>query len=192
MGIEYELKYAATLDTQKKLRSHLGGVWQEYRMHTTYYDTPGGSLSARKWTLRHRLENDTHVCTVKTPAGDARGEWETCEERIEAAVEKLCKLGAPEALRTLTREGLVEVCGARFTRLAATVIMPEGTVEVALDAGVLYAGQREEPLCEVEVELKDGSAAAADRLAEELSARFGLSLLKKSKFKRALALRETT
>lgn len=190
MGMEYELKFAATAAVQEAIRKRLGGAWFEYRMHTTYYDTPNGSLSARKWTLRHRLENDAHVCTLKTPAGEARGEWEVSCEHIQEAAVKLCKLGAPRELETLTREGVVPVCGARFTRLAATVELEAGTVEVALDEGILFAGERSESLCEVEVELKSGAVEAADRFAADLANHFGLRRLHKSKFKRALALRD--
>lgn len=190
MGMEYELKYAATAAVQEAIRQRLGGEWVQYRMHTTYYDTPDGSLSARKWTLRHRLENDAHVCTLKTPAGEARGEWEVPCERIQEAVVKLCKLGAPRELEALTREGVVPVCGARFTRLAAMVELEDGTVEVALDEGILFAGERSEPLCEVEVELKSGAVGVADRFAADLANHFGLQRLHKSKFKRALALRD--
>lgn len=189
MGMEYELKYAATEAVQEDIRAWLGGEWVQYRMRTTYYDTPGGSLSARRWTLRHRLENDAHVCTLKTPAGNARGEWEVCAEHIEDAVEELCKLGAPEELAELTKQGVEPVCGAAFTRLAAAVEVCGAVLEVALDSGKLFAGAAEAPLCEVEVELKSGSSGAADRFASDLANHFGLQRLHKSKFKRALALR---
>ena len=190
MGLEYELKFSADPAVQDKIRLWLGGGWFEYRMHTTYYDAADGGLSARKWTLRHRLENSIHVCTLKTPAGDARGEWEVECDRIEDAIEKLCKLGAPSELAALTRTGIQAVCGARFTRLAATVEAEDAVLEVALDSGVLFAGQRQEPLCEVEVELKSGDRASADRFAQELAQAYGLQILHASKFKRALALRE--
>ena len=188
MGLEYELKFSADPAVQDKIRLWLGGGWFEYRMHTTYYDTPEGTLSARKWTLRHRLENDTHICTLKTPAGDARGEWETECDRIEDAIEKLCKLGAPSELAELTREGVQPVCGAQFTRLASTVSGHGGVLEIALDQGILFAGQRQEPLCEVEVELKSGSRAAAVAYAKALAEKYGLTPEQKSKFRRALAL----
>lgn len=191
MGIEYELKYAATKEVQREIQRALGASWVQLRMYTTYYDAVDGALSARKWTLRHRLENESHVCTVKTPAGASRGEWEVSCEEIGAAIPMLCKLGAPAELAALTQQGVVAVCGARFVRQAATVEFRDSVLEVALDDGVLFAGDREEPLCEVEVELKSGSAEAADAFAGELSRRFGLQLLKKSKFKRAFALRET-
>lgn len=188
MGLEYELKYAATPAVQAAIRDAFEG-WTECRMHTTYYDTPAGALSARKWTLRHRLENDTHVCTLKTPAGDARGEWEVQCETVEAAVPALCKLEAPGELAVLTARGVQPVCGAAFTRLAATVSHGDAVLEVALDRGILFAGQHQTPLCEVEVELKAGSRAAADAFAAALGEKFGLQPLKDSKFKRALALR---
>ena len=188
MGVEYELKFAATEAVQKRIRDALEG-WVPYEMRTTYYDTPDGSLSARKWTLRHRLENDTHVCTLKTPAGSARGEWEAECPDIREAIPLLCKLGAPAALADLTEAGVEPVCGAAFTRLAATVEYDGAVLEVALDRGTLFAGERSEPLCEVEVELKAGQPAAADTFARALAVLFGLKPLGSSKFKRALALR---
>lgn len=190
MGVEYELKYASSEEAQAGIRQFLGGQWMEWRMRTTYYDTPDGTLSARKWTLRHRLENDTHICTLKTPAGDAKGEWEVECPQIELAIEKLCKLGAPAELAALTQNGVQPVCGARFTRLASTVSGNGGVLEIALDQGVLFAGARQEPLCEVEVELKSGDRAAANVVGRVLAKTFGLKPMKKSKFKRALALRE--
>ena len=190
MGLEYELKFSADPAVQAQIQKTVGTDWVEYTMRTTYYDAADGALSARKWTLRHRLENGTHVCTLKTPAGDARGEWEVECQRIEDAVERLCKLGAPSELRELTSKGVQAVCGARFTRLAATVEAENAVLEVALDSGVLFAGERQEPLCEVEVELKSGNRAAADRFALEMAQEYGLRTLHASKFKRALALRE--
>lgn len=190
MGLEYEQKFAADGGVQEAIRQQLGGSWETISMRTTYFDTAGGDLSARKWTLRHRLENGVHVCTLKTPMGDARGEWETVCESVERAIPELCKLGGPAELLTLTQNGVIPVCGAEFTRLAATVALEDGTVEVALDSGRLFAGSRETPLCEVEVELKSGSREAADRFATALAETHGLQILTKSKFKRAYALRE--
>ena len=62
------------------------------------------------------------------------------------------------------------------------------TLELALDRGVLLGGNQEEPLCEVEVELKSGPEAAAVAFAALLADKFGLIPEEKSKFRRALAL----
>ena len=80
------------------------------------------------------------------------------------------------------------MCGARFTRLAKTVELPGCTVEIALDEGVLLGGGREIPLCELEVELKAGTEAAAMAWARHLAEKFGLRSESQSKFRRASLL----
>ena len=187
MAMEYELKFKASADVLAAMdAAYPGGTAME--METAYYDTPTGAMSARRYTLRRRLENGISVCTLKTPAGDARGEWETECDSIDAAIPKLIEMGAPADLGELTKDGLVHICGAKFTRLAKTVILPECTLEIALDQGILLGGGKTEPLCEAEVELKDGAKAACDAFAGELAKKFGLVTEEKSKFARALRL----
>ena len=188
MGAEYELKFKATPDVLAGIREAFSETEEKIAMETTYYDTPSGSLSARRYTLRRRFENGVSVCTLKTPKGKARGEWEVECASIENAIKSLVASGAPEALSQLTQEGLIPICGARFTRIAQRISLPDGAVELALDEGVLMGGNREEPLCEVEVELKSGDTAAAIAFGTTLAERFDLKPQKKSKFRRALAL----
>ena len=94
-------------------------------------------------------------------------------------------------LMALTVNGIVPVCGARFTRLAKTLELEGCTVELALDQGVLTGRGKEQPLCEVEVELKDGSEEAAVRFAKSLQEAFVLSEEPDSKYRRALILAYT-
>ena len=188
MGREFELKFRATPEQQEAILS-LYGDFSTIDMETTYYDTPNGSLSARNITLRRRLENGNAVCTVKTQLdGVGRGEWETNHQRIEDAIPVLCKLGCTEDLIALTAPGLVRVCGARFTRQCKTLAVEGSTVELALDRGILLGGGRELPLCEVEVELKEGREDDALLFAQILAAKYGLLQETKSKFRRALDL----
>ena len=189
MGIEYEVKFRATKETQLAILEAFPGLAQEFSMHTTYYDTPSASLSARRYTLRRRMENDRSVCTLKAPAaGYGRGEWETECDCITYAIEKLCKLGAPKDLPILASEGLIPVCGAKFDRIAKPIILEDATLELALDEGILYAGSKEVPLCEVEVELKSGDPQDCVSFAKALAERFSLEIEAQSKFRRALAL----
>ena len=189
MATELEWKFAATESGFAALEKCYKEVLSPIRMETTYFDTPDQSLSARRWTLRRRLENGVSVCTVKTPAGSARGEWEVEAPSIEEAIPRLLALGCPAELAELVREGLVPTCGARFTRRCATVTLPGGTVELALDQGVLLGCDREIPLWEAEVELKDGSQAVCDGFADRLAARFALEPEPLSKFARAASRR---
>ena len=185
MATEYELKFKADPQTLSAMDVAFPGG-NRMEMETAYYDTPTGKMSARRYTLRRRLENGISVCTLKTPAGDARGEWETECDTIETAIPKLIEMGAPAELGDMVKEGLVHICGAKFTRLL--ISLPECTVEIALDQGILLGGGKTEPLCEAEVELKDGEKAVCDAFAAELAAKFGLVTEKKSKFARALGL----
>ena len=191
MGIEFELKYTATIQAQTSLEQTISGEWSTLQMETTYYDTKEGYLSQRHYTLRRRLENGKSVCTVKTPAADnSRGEWETECQDILAAIPELCKLGAPKDLPVFGAMGLIPVCGARFTRRACTLEYGDAVLELALDRGILFSEEKEIPLCEVEVELKSGSREAAIAFGKELAAAYGLQTEHKSKFRRALDLRE--
>jgi inorganic triphosphatase YgiF len=190
MGMEIELKYRANEAVQAKVAGDFG-PWQKIAMETTYYDTPSGALSQRRMTLRRRLENGVSICTVKTPAGDlGRGEWDTEAGRIEDAIEKLCQLGCPRELEELVKEGLLEVCGARFTRHCCPVELPGAVVELALDAGILFSGDRQEALCEIEAELKSGTAEALVEFGASFARDYGLEAEDRSKFRRALALWE--
>ena len=189
MGVEYEVKFQADEEILHSVYTTFPARWQKISMETTYYDTPSGSLSAKRYMLRRRLENGVSVCTLKTSGeGNLRGEWEVNMDSVTDAIPELCKLGCPNDLASLCEEGLIPICGARFTRKAGVLTFLECTVELALDQGVLFAGQKEIPLCEIEAEHKSGSQAATDAFARQLADIFGLQPEEKSKFARALAL----
>ena len=192
MGVEYELKYAAKRAHIDRIRADFPGV-ETLQMATTYYDTPDKKLSQRCWTLRLRQENEKFVATIKTPAEGkhkARGEWAVEAQHMQEALPRLVEAGAPTELADLTAgEPLIPVCAARFTRRAADVTLADGTVcELCGDVGMLTGGTKEEALCEIEVELKSGSAETAEAFALELQKRFDLQEEPRSKFARAAAL----
>ena len=188
MGVELELKYKADEAALQSINAAFPEPGVTLQMETVYYDTPDGALSARHYTLRKRLENGVSVCTLKTPTKQGRNEWETECDNIQDAVPVLCKLGGPQELSSLTQAGLVPVCGAKFTRIAKTVQLPDAVVELALDRGVLTGGDKALPFYEVEAELKSGSEAALMVFAQALAQRFSLKPEPKSKFRRSLDL----
>ncbi len=189
MGIEYELKFRAKPEQLPAIFAKYAGQVQTFQMETTYYDTPSGALSNRHYTLRRRMENEESVCTLKTPAiGRGRQELELHEQDLNKAIDLFCQMGAPEDFGDLVKEGIIPVCSAKFHRTAITVTAFDCVLELALDEGSLSGGGKTVPLCEVEVELKDGEPFAADLFALELAAEFGLLPETQSKFRRALAL----
>ncbi len=190
MATEYEWKFRCTPSTLRAIDAAFCAPSQVIAMETTYFDTPSGAFSARHFTLRTRLENGVSVCTLKTPSGNARNEWEVESSSITEAIAHFLASGCPQEVASLAQEGLIPVCGARFTRTAKTICQPEGTLELAMDSGILFSGDRQIPLCEVELELKDGTAAFCDWFAAAFAAQFQLEVEPKSKFARARALQK--
>lgn len=190
MGRELELKFAAsseTLDAMEEKYAPLTPI----TMHTRYFDTPHQAFRGRRWTLRLRLENGRPICTLKTRLSDgSRGEYETESGDIVSAIPALLEQGAPAELEELAREGLEEVCGARFTRLARIIDVPGGQVELALDRGEFTGGGRTLPFTEAEAELKAGSDEVLARFGRALAEEFSLREEPRSKIQRAMALAE--
>lgn len=186
--MELELKFRVEPEDYDAIRVRFAQA-RTIAMETTYFDTPDGSLSRRRWTLRRRLENGVSLCTLKTPGeGIAREEWETEDEDILHALDGLIAQGAPAELKALAQGGLEPVCGARFTRLALDCRLPACRVELALDRGVLTGGGRELPFQELEAEWKEGSQEAALACGEALARQYGLKPEPASKIQRAMAL----
>lgn len=190
MGRELELKFAAsseTLDAMEEKYAPLTPI----TMHTRYFDTPHQAFRERRWTLRLRLENGRPICTLKTRLSDgSRGEYETENGDIVSAIPALLEQGAPAELEELAREGLEEICGARFTRLARIIDVPGGQVELALDRGEFTGGGRTLPFTEAEAELKAGPDEVLARFGRALAEEFSLREEPRSKIQRAMALAE--
>ena len=190
MGRELELKFAAsseTLDAMEEKYAPLTPI----TMHTRYFDTPHQAFRGRRWTLRLRLENGRPICTLKTRLSDgSRGEYETESGDIVSAIPALLEQGAPAELEELAREGLEEICGARFTRLARSIDVPGGQVELALDRGEFTGGGRTLPFTEAEAELKAGPDEVLARFGRALAEEFSLREEPRSKIQRAMALAE--
>lgn len=185
MGREFELKYEATPEKLASIRQ-LWQNWETISMETTYFDTRDDALSAQACTLRCRMENGVSVCTMKTPiAGFGRGEW---NKNAPWCAETVAQLFTEAGREQIPFEDLHPVCGAKFTRLAKTVEIPGCTVEIALDEGILMGGNRQIPLCELEIEVKDGSEKAAILWAKNLAKKFDLQAETQSKFRRAALL----
>ena len=188
MAIELEIKFCTTEEVLEQMKTEFPGEEKRFSMETTYYDTPGRDLSARRITLRRRMENEISVCTLKAPAQTGRLEFELEKATIEDAIPELCKLAPIPELPSLLEKGIEPVCGARFQRLAKTLTYGDATIEIALDQGILTGGGKEIPLCEVEFELKSGSEAQLRQFAAMAALRYGLTQERRSKFARANAL----
>ncbi len=198
--MELEIKLAVN-DLQKldcilcdaRVRDKMAQPYRYVPMQTTYFDTADAQLAGRRWMLRVRKEAQDSVITMKTAAeGYARGEWSVEGEYLDEAIALLIAQGAPAELADLAQNELIPVCGAKFTRILGELTLPDGSrCELAGDVGDLMGGGRYAPLCELELELKDGESGQMLMLARQLQQDYGLSEERRSKFARARALART-
>lgn len=169
--METELKLAMTPTALRRLmRSPLWSVWrttdERQRLYTLYFDTPDGALVREGVALRVRRVGRRWVQTIKGGGGSVGGlhRREEAEAVVGGPRPELAKLPAASLEGALGKSAVCENLGVvfetRFDRLARTVYMNSGTtIEVAFDRGSVIAGERESPICEVELELKSGATA---------------------------------
>ncbi len=166
---------------------------EQQAMLTRYYDTPDFALSAQGVALRVRRVGRRWLQTLKTegerqgglsrraeyemPVGRGAPDWNRFPSEACAYV--------PEALRA----HLVPVFETHFRRTVWLIAGKGGAqIEVALDVGEVVAGERSQPICEIELELKAGREDALFALALDWAAAFDCLPFDLSKAERGVRL----
>ena len=188
---EIELKFGVAPDRLAAVRrAVLRPDTPALRLRAAYYDTPDGRLAAAGIALRLRHEGRGWVQTLKVGLDPIR--------RLEHNVPLVVPRGttamldparhdgtdAGDALRAACgREGLATLAVRFATDVTRHVRVLRGrgatagtTVELALDEGTVSAGGQSETLCELEIELLQGSPAGLIAIATNWAARLGLWL----------------
>lgn len=198
MSKEIELKYSMpeNLSADQVFDSiTLDSEIREIRMKSTYFDTKNNLLGFTKTSLRHRMENDVSVFTVKTPLGGSgalaqRGEWQVEAKNLDDALPKLLEQGVPEDVIAIAKTPLVTVAEFEFVRKCAQIKTAVFSAELCVDIGYLSPdGVKKAPLREIEIELISGDVDALCAYGEGLKARFSLAPQTLSKLARARNLK---
>ncbi len=195
--METELKFALSAEAHRAVEKVVGCEADTIRHNdvSTYFDTPDLRLHKAGFSLRvrRRSDRDAYVQTVKA-AGDPllyRNEWEW---PVDTEVPRIGVLGDVPGLRTVLDglgDSLHEIFRTEVEREQHVLHpMPGAAVELAVDHGLIVAGDRRERLSELELELKDGSEEALLRLGLELARAAPLSLLLESKAERGYRLHD--
>ena len=161
------------------------------RLRATYFDTPDQALARQGIVVRMRKEGRKWVQTAKAPGG---GPLARLEHNVPVAadpagttpaVELARHSGTPagkairRALKLKARAAfppLVPLYQTDIARLSCSVRQGESEVEIALDQGRIVAGDRSEPVRELEIELKQGGRGDAVQLARQWCGSHGLWL----------------
>ncbi len=199
MAQEIEIKLAV----EPEHASRLWGVLARYphrkpasrRLFSAYYDTPDCRLQSGGVALRLRREGKRWIQTIKSAGIAAGGLHQRTEHETEVAAQlpsfpAMIEAGLGELVADKqTREALQVAFTTEFRR-SSTLIRPRaGTIiEVSLDRGAIAAGERRDPICEIELELKAGEVGALFDLAREIASGLPVRLDNRSKAQRGYAL----
>ena len=164
------------------------------KLNTVYFDTPDAELQKRRIALRvRRAGRAAPVMTLKwtpdAPEGVfSRGEIELRVPKLQPDLSLLHgEMG--DLVRGVVGDKPLE---ARYethvTRIARLVSHGATRIEVAFDEGMIASGNRTRPICEVELELKSGSARDLYEFAAKLAGALPLRLDIVSKAERAYRL----
>jgi len=172
-----------------------GRVKQEkIAMLARYYDTSDLRLNQGRLSYRLRRENDQLVATVKGGESSDHGLHKRLEiNRSALSLDPDLTLfyDVPEAAAVfagISADELQVVTETEFTRETVRVQWNQMAIEVALDQGVIRAGDSSAPILEVELELISGSEDDILALGEILCSKFPLVPEPRSKFFRGLVL----
>ncbi len=167
------------------------------KLRSTYFDTPDLRLARADASIRVRKDGDRWIQTLKLGTRTKHGVSNPIEIEDEVAgpALDLDKIGDARARKKLRKivggerlAPVVETDVWRTTRLLE--IEGAGSVELALDNGVVRAGDRTEPLREVEIELADGPRFTLLTAAEALASSEVVTVSERSKAQRGFALLE--
>ena len=164
MSNEIEIKLAVSDQAFNELEEHLKNftclAYKKRFLSNTYYDYPDHFLAKKKMGLRIRQEDQELTLTLKTN-GEVFGGLHSRPEYNLSLTEKetptndqLRELYPFEQLPSST---LQPIFSTDFNRTFWLVEFQQSKIEVAFDQGKIIAGESEQPICEIEFELKSGN-----------------------------------
>lgn len=188
MDREIELKFLIAPGAADEVLALLRGEGEVRQLDATYFDTADHALRQAGFGLRVRDGDGVRKQTLKSAAAGgifARGEWETPIAGPEP--DPVALAGTPAAA-VLNGRALSPVFTAQVERVIRLVRRGDTLIEAALDRGYLSTPARRTPVCELELELKSGSATQLFALARDLAGRVALRLSLVSKAERGYGL----
>lgn len=199
MGSEIEIKLSIKsedilteiLDDERLKKDF--GHFTIISMNADYYDTRELDLLKNNLVIRIRKENGEYVCTVKKRTMELesgiliRGEWNK-EIPIKAIKLEYFPEIKDEMAEIIGGKELVEIVETDFIRRTLDIEYNGSLLELAVDYGKIIAGKYEEPIMEVEIELKRGTEEAIMPFIEEYLKDYDLKVETNSKFSRGVAL----
>lgn len=164
-------------------------------LETTYYDTAGQRLLKSRLSYRLRLADGKWTATVKADGSSDGGLHQRFEYNLPVdspvpSITPFLDTEIGERLSTAVGEMSLEpVFSTRFERHTLDIVTPDGSsIELAVDNGDILAGDKQQKLLELELELKSGQSSSLIWLGAALAEQFPLLPEQDSKLYRATIL----
>ncbi|MFO1057660.1 MAG: CHAD domain-containing protein [Dongiaceae bacterium] len=141
------------------------------RLRTVYFDTPELLLSKQGMALRIRHDGQHRIQTLKQPMLGPAGLQSNREMECEVAadVPDLARIEDAPLQAFFAAHGvagsLAPIFETRIERRTWPLHMFDSTIELALDVGEIRSGERTQPICEAELELRSGRRGRLFELA---------------------------
>lgn len=196
--MEVEAKFALTTRVEPEQIEALDwtpyalGQREDIDQHDTFFDTPDLALSRTRHAVRLREGGRRTVVTLKGPGKVAQGihEREEIEEPTPGPEPNAWPEVVRDRLHTLIgNQPIQPLLQVHNNRRAWDLLHDDEVIgEVALDEGNIAAGDRSEPMHELEIELKGGSRDVLESLSAMIRQHLPAQPEDRSKFARGLAL----
>ena len=195
MSNEIEIKLAVSDQAFNELQEHLKNftclVHKKQFLSNTYYDYPDHFLAKQKMGLRIRQEDQGLTLTLKTN-GEVVGGLHSRPEYNVPLTEKETPTNAQlrelYPFEQLPSSTLQSIFSTDFNRTFWLVEFQQSKIEVAFDQGKIIAGESEQPICEIEFELKSGNVQDLFDFVETLPFERDIYFSSASKAKRGYLL----
>lgn len=184
MAQEIELKFIVEKDSVDALRQHLHQLSGEHaapeQLLNIYYETPDSWLRRHDMGLRIRGASGRYEMTMKIAGRVVGGLHQRPEYNIDIAKPELelerfpAEVWPEGKLPESLSEQVQPLFSTDFLREKWLVNEGKSRIEIALDLGEVKAGEFQEPICELELELLDGEAEDVLKLARKLVNQSGL------------------
>ncbi len=197
---ELEIKLVAPREVLERalraplLRQRVRGKAVTRLLHSVYFDTPDGALRRQGIGLRLRKQGRKWIQTLKRERLVSiglhdRDEFESVVSLRWPSFEPLAGSAFQETFDDLELRKLIQpVFTTEFRRSTRMIEWNDASlIEAAFDRGQILANASS-PICEMELELKQGDPNALFALATELCTQFPLRLENRSKAERGYAL----
>lgn len=163
MNQEIELKlqlYPQSIEPLKNFMQQYPAPQNQF-LANTYYDSPDNLLAKNKMGLRIRQQDKELTLTLKTEGNIVGGlhqrpEYNLALQEDNVDLNRLCQRYAIEL--PCPQENIQMVFRTDFNRSIWLVTLDNHTeIEVALDEGKILTKDKQTPICELELELKQGT-----------------------------------